>query len=140
MSDRIGSLEALARIGVTGATKSGWTQVVADGRAGWVKTDVPVRVEAETPARRPSPAGVSNAPCSISPSIEPHLTSNARSVYRAVCAAFGDSVSSFGGYRAGDDGDHGTGRAVDIIGVRRAGMGHRPLRPGPRPATWASAT
>jgi len=44
-----------------------------------------------------------------------HLTSNARSVYRAVCAAYGGSVSSFGGYRAGDPGDHGSGRAVDIM-------------------------
>jgi hypothetical protein len=44
-----------------------------------------------------------------------HLTLNARSVYRAVCAAFGGSVSSFGGYRAGDPGDHGSGRAVDIM-------------------------
>jgi len=36
-------------------------------------------------------------------------------VYRAVCAAFPGTVSSFGGYRAGDDGDHGSGRAVDIM-------------------------
>ena len=112
-ADRIGSLEALARIGVTGATKSGWTQVVAGGRAGWVKS---AYLSESKPKPRPAPVspGVSKAPCSIDPSIEPHLTSNARSVYRAVCAAFGDSVSSFGGYRAGDDGDHGTGRAVDI--------------------------
>jgi hypothetical protein len=59
--------------------------------------------------------GVSGASCSISSGIESHLTSNARSVYRAVCAAFGGAVSSFGGYRAGDGGDHGSGRAVDIM-------------------------
>ena len=53
--------------------------------------------------------------CSISQSIVPHLTSNARAVYEAVCAAFGGSVSSFGGYRAGDSGDHGSGRALDIM-------------------------
>ena len=64
--------------------------------------------------RRPS-SGVSAASCSISSSIESHLTSNARSVYRAVCAAFGHTVSAFGGYRAGDPGDHGSGRAVDIM-------------------------
>ena len=58
---------------------------------------------------------MSDASCSISSGIESHLTSNARSVYRAVCAAFGGSVSSFGGYRAGDGGDHGSGRAVDIM-------------------------
>jgi uncharacterized protein YraI len=112
-ADRIGSLEALTRIGVTGATKSGWTQVVAGGRAGWVKSTY---LSESKPKPRPAPVapGVSNAPCSIDSSIEPHLTSNARAVYRAVCAAFGDTVTSFGGYRPGDDGDHGTGRAVDI--------------------------
>ena len=36
-------------------------------------------------------------------------------MYRAVCAAYGGSVSSFGGLRPGDDGDHGSGRAVDIM-------------------------
>ena len=112
-ADRIGRLEALTRIGVTGDTTSGWTQVVAGGRAGWVKSTYLSKSKPKPPPA-PVPAGVSNAPCSIDSSIEPHLTSNARSVYRAVCAAFGDSVSSFGGYRAGDDGDHGTGRAVDI--------------------------
>jgi hypothetical protein len=47
--------------------------------------------------------------------METHLTANARAVYRAVCAAFRGTVSSFGGYRAGSSGDHGTGRAVDIM-------------------------
>jgi hypothetical protein len=68
---------------------------------------------------RPEPKhvspGVSHASCSISSRIESHLTSNARSVYRAVCANFGRTVSAFGGYRPGDSGDHGSGRAVDIM-------------------------
>jgi uncharacterized protein YraI len=112
-ADRIDTLDALTRIGVTGATRSGWTQVVADGRAGWVKSTY---LSESKPKPRPAPVapGISNAPCPIDSHLEPNLSSNARSVYRAVCAAFGDTVSSFGGYRAGDDGDHGTGRAVDI--------------------------
>ena len=110
--DRIRSLKAVTRVGITGVTKSGWTQVVADGRAGWVRSTYLSRSK-PTPPR--VSAGVSDASCSISSSIESHLTSNARAVYRAVCAAFGDAVSSFGGYRAGDGGDHGSGRAVDIM-------------------------
>ncbi|MFZ0158646.1 MAG: SH3 domain-containing protein [Kineosporiaceae bacterium] len=110
--DRIGNLEAPTRIGITGVTKSGWTQVVTDGRAGWVRSTY---LSASQPKPRSASPGVSVARCSISSSIESHLTSNARSVYRAVCAALGDSVSSFGGYRAGDGGDHGSGRAVDIM-------------------------
>ncbi|WP_158220634.1 SH3 domain-containing protein, partial [Kineosporia sp. A_224] len=113
-TDRIGSLKALARVGVTGETKSGWTQVVTDGRAGWVRSSFLSKTK---PAPKPKSAakGVSGASCSISTSIEAHLASNARAVYRAVCAAYGSSVSSFGGYRPGDDGDHGSGRAVDIM-------------------------
>jgi uncharacterized protein YraI len=112
-ADRIGSLVVLSRVGVTGKTKSGWTQVVTDGRAGWVKSTY---LSESKPKPRPAPAppGVSNAPCPIDAHLEPNFAPNARSVYRATCAAFRDSVSSFGGYRAGDDGDHGTGRAVDI--------------------------
>jgi hypothetical protein len=118
--DRIGSLEAGARANITGVTKSGWTQVVTDGRAGWVRstylsTSKPKpKPQAKPQPKRASP-GLSEASCSISSGIVSHLTSNARSVYRAVCAAFGGSVSSFGGYRAGDPGDHGSGRAVDIM-------------------------
>ena len=67
------------------------------------------------PQLKRGPTGVSGASCSISSSIESHLTSNARSVYRAVCAAFGHTVSAFGGYRPGSPGDHGSGRAVDIM-------------------------
>jgi len=95
-------------------TKSGWTQVVTDGRAGWVRSTY-LSTSKPTPQPTRASPGVSGVSCSISSGIESHLTSNARSVYRAVCAAFGGSVSSFGGYRAGDGGDHGSGRAVDIM-------------------------
>lgn len=115
---RIGNLQAGARVGVTGVTRSGWTQVLVGGDLGWVAaTYVSLTRPTPKPKARtePAPAGVSNAACSVSPSIETHLTSNARAVYRAVCAVFKGSVSSFGGYRAGDSGDHGSGRAVDIM-------------------------
>ncbi len=69
------------------------------------RTGQPERVSRSTP----------RGSCSKSTSIEAHLTSNARAVYRAVCALFGGSVSSFGGHRPGDGGDHGSGRAVDIM-------------------------
>ena len=112
--DRIGSLEALTRADITGVTDSGWTQVVTDGRAGWVRSTYLSKSKPKPQPKAASP-GVSDASCSISSGLESHLTSNARSVYRAVCAAFGGSVSAFGGYRAGDSGDHGSGRAVDIM-------------------------
>ncbi len=113
-ADRIGSLEAGTRVDVTGVAERGFSQVVVDRRAGWVRSTYLSTTKPKPQAERAAP-GVSKAACSISRSIEPHLSSNARSVYRAVCAAFGGSVKSFGGYRAGDGGDHGSGRAVDIM-------------------------
>jgi uncharacterized protein YraI len=113
-TDRIGSLKALTKVGVTGTTKSGWTEVVVDDRAGWVRSTFLSKTK-PAPQTKRAAAGVSNASCPISKSIEPHLSTNARAVYRAVCAEFGGPVKSFGGYRAGDSGDHGSGRAVDIM-------------------------
>jgi len=78
-------------------------------------TSKPTAARTAKVASKNASQGVSDEPCSISSNIETHLTSNGRSVYRAVCAAFGDSVSSFGGFRPGDSGDHGSGRAVDIM-------------------------
>lgn len=132
--DLMVTLDASIQVGVTGATEDGWTQVITNKGAGWVKSTY-LSASKPTPKPQPAPAtkkaataqpkpaakktrasaGVSTAPCSISSSIEPQLKGNARAVYRAVCAAYGGSVSSFGGLRPGDDGDHGTGRAVDIM-------------------------
>ncbi|MEJ2580004.1 MAG: SH3 domain-containing protein [Kineosporiaceae bacterium] len=111
-ADRIGSLKAVTQIGITGVTRSGWSQVVSGGKAGWVKSTY---LSTSKPKVTSAPSGVSDAPCPISSGIESGLTSNARAVYRSVCAAFPHTVSSFLGYRAGDSGDHGSGRAVDIM-------------------------
>ena len=119
-TERVGYLSAVDQVGATGTTQDGWTQVVLDGVVGWVNssylsTTEPVPEAEPEPEAAPEAAAVSDAPCSISTGIESSLTSNARAVYRAVCAAHGGSVSSFGGLRPGDDGDHGSGRAVDIM-------------------------
>ncbi|WP_349827634.1 ligand-binding protein SH3 [Brevibacterium litoralis] len=58
--------------------------------------------------------GVSNAPCSVSSSIESSISTNAQKVYRAVCAEFPE-VSSYGGVRNDPGSDHHTGHAVDIM-------------------------
>jgi uncharacterized protein YraI len=110
--DRIGTLNAVTQVDVTGVTEQGWAQVLIGQRTGWVKSSY---LSKSKPKPASTPSGVSNAPCPISSSIEPHLTTKARAVYRAVCAAFRSTVTSFGGYRAGDSGDHGSGKAVDIM-------------------------
>jgi uncharacterized protein YraI len=115
-AERIGSLAAVTQVDVTGATENGWTQVVIDGQAGWVNSEYLVEAKPEPqPVAEAAPPAVSNASCPIGADIESNLTVNAKAVYRAVCAAFPGSVSSYGGYRQGDGGDHGSGRAVDIM-------------------------
>ncbi|WP_350269127.1 ligand-binding protein SH3 [Brevibacterium sp. CBA3109] len=62
-----------------------------------------------------TPGGVSNAPCSVSSSIESGLQANAVNGYRAVCAKFPE-VKTYGGRRPGSgSSDHYTGGAVDIM-------------------------
>lgn len=124
-TERIGSLEPLDQVDVTGATEADWTQVVVQDVVGWVNSNYlsetePV-LQAASPEQAAPAAALSDAPCSINPEIESNLTGNARAVYRAVCASYGGSVSAFGGLRPGDDGDHGTGRAVDVMVSGEAG-------------------
>jgi uncharacterized protein YraI len=127
-TERLGFVAGGQPVGVTGGTSDGWSEVVVDGRAGWVNgaylTDsepAPEPAPETAVEAQEAPAGTSDAACSIDPGIESNLTGNARAVYRAVCAAYGGSVSSFGGYRPGDGGDHGSGRAVDIMVSGAAG-------------------
>ncbi|WP_370616699.1 hypothetical protein [Mumia sp. Pv 4-285] len=62
-----------------------------------------------------SPTGrISGKPCTSGSDVESGLTANAISVHRAVCAEF-PAVTSYGGVRSGDGGEHGSGRALDIM-------------------------
>jgi uncharacterized protein YraI len=124
-SKRVGSLEWGEKVAVTGVSRGDWTEVVIDKESRWVATaylaDRKPRPEPEpepesaeeAPATAPAPAGLSSAPCPSGSSVESGLTANAVAVHRAVCAAF-PSITSYGGYRA-DGGEHGTGRALDIM-------------------------
>jgi hypothetical protein len=59
-------------------------------------------------------SSVSYAPCPLGSDVETGLTPDAVRVYRAVCAAF-PQITSYGGLRPGDPGEHGTGQALDIM-------------------------
>lgn len=132
--ERLATAAAGSQVDVTGATEGDWTQVIWESEVAWVHTDYLSKTKPE-PEPEPAAAssstsgssssgsgsssgsssgGVSGAYCSKSSSIEPNLQRNAAAAYRAVCAKF-PAVSSFGGFRPGDSGDHGSGRAVDIM-------------------------
>jgi hypothetical protein len=66
------------------------------------------------PAALPAAVVLGAPACAFGAGSSLGLTSNADSVYRAVCSAF-PAVGPYGGLRAGDWGDHGTGNAIDIM-------------------------
>jgi hypothetical protein len=120
---RVGSLEWAEKIPTSGKTKGPWTEVVLDGASAWVYTEYLAekkpkpepepKPESSAPST-PSVEGLSMAACASGSDVESGLTSNAVAVHRAVCAAF-PSITEYGGLRPGDDGEHGTGQALDIM-------------------------
>ncbi|TDC53624.1 SH3 domain-containing protein [Jiangella ureilytica] len=97
-------------VDITGATEGTWSQILLDGEPYWVATEY---LSEEKPEEQPS-GGISAAECESGSSVEDGLTQDAIRVHRAVCAAF-PQVTSYGGLRPGDGGEHGSGRALDIM-------------------------
>ncbi|MBZ2197549.1 SH3 domain-containing protein [Occultella gossypii] len=111
--ERLTTLAWADQVDVTGESADGWTQVIWDERVAWVNSSY---LAAEEPiATEPEDQGVSSAACATSAEIESSLAANAAAAYRAVCAVFPGVASAYGGYRAGDGGDHGSGHALDIM-------------------------
>lgn len=119
-SKRVAALEWAERVAISGKTRGDWVEVVLDKKSRWVHGSFlsetkprpepePVEEEATTPA---APAEVSSGSCPTS-AVESGLVPNAIAVHRAVCNAFPE-ITSYGGLRA-DDGEHGTGQALDIM-------------------------
>lgn len=116
MVDLLGWAEKVA---VSGETKGPWSEVVLDDKSYWVHSAYLAEKKPE-PEPEPQPAGssaaggISTAACASGSDVESGLVDNAVAVHRAVCAAF-PQISTFGGVRPGDDGEHGTGQALDIM-------------------------
>ena len=107
------------KVAVSGETKGPWSEVVLDGKSYWVHSAYLAEKKPE-PEPEPQPTGssaaegISTAACASGSDVESGLVDNAVAVHRAVCAAF-PQISTFGGVRPGDDGEHGTGQALDIM-------------------------
>lgn len=130
-SELLDVLPWAAKVWVTGVEKgqgaAEWAEIVVDERSYWVHAAYldeqkpqpepepePEPTQEEAPS---APPGLSTAPCpgtSGGSAVENGLVSNAIAVHRAVCAAFPE-VTTYGGLRPGDDGEHGTGQALDIM-------------------------
>lgn len=106
-------LTVLARgtkVGVTGETDGSWVQIIYDDTVSWVSGDY---LSEEEPPPEQS-GGLSYAECEHGSAVESGLTPDAVRVHRAVCAEF-PQVTSYNGLRPGDSGEHGSGRALDIM-------------------------
>ncbi|GAB4064444.1 hypothetical protein GCM10028777_10730 [Angustibacter speluncae] len=122
-------LDRGARVDLTGRTEAGFAEIVVNGVTAWVRAadtganPPPAEVEeaaGDTVVARGSvPQGVSGEPCPGGSAVESGLRASTITTYRAVCAAF--PGLSYGGLRPGDDGEHGTGEALDIMVDRATG-------------------
>jgi hypothetical protein len=124
----LADVERGAQVALSGRTQDGYAEIVQDGVLAWIDGELvgskPPPEETEEAATVAGPAsgtataaprttGVSGASCEGGSGVESGLTSNTVAVHRAVCAAFPGLV--YGGVRPGDPGEHGSGRALDIM-------------------------
>jgi hypothetical protein len=102
-------LERGTEVEITGATEGDFAQVLIDGKAHWASAKY---LSEEEPVEEEE--GISQEACPDGSGVESGLTSDAIRVHRAVCAQFPE-IDSYGGLRSGDGGEHGSGRALDIM-------------------------
>ena len=115
-TERVATAAFATAVDVTGAAEGDWSQVGWEGAVAWIHSGFLAQTQptAQQPTTASAGAGTSDAACGVSSGIESSLRANAQAVYRSVCANF-PQVTSYGGIRPGDSGDHGSGRAVDIM-------------------------
>ena len=103
-SEKFGELGAVKQVAVTGREQLGRTQVVIDGQSRWVSSEY---LSVDKPDPGPSLSGV----CSNGSSISAGRAA-LYEIHDVVCANWPE-VTSYGTWRS--DGEHGQGRAIDIM-------------------------
>ena len=106
-SDKLGEVDAVKQVAVTGREQAGRTQVVIDGQSRWVSSDY---LSQDKP--KPEPTGPSlGGACTNGSSISAGRAS-LYEIHDVVCANW-PQITSYGTWRG--DGEHGQGRAIDIM-------------------------
>lgn len=103
-----GEVQGLRKLGITGAKRNGYVQVVVNGKVFWVTAEYLARKKPADPASMP----LGNKPCAGTSGVENGLTPSAIRVYRAVCNNF-PQITSYGG--RDNHGEHRSGKAIDIM-------------------------
>ncbi len=104
------TVDPATKLPVTGEVRGDYAEVIWKQQTFWVTADY--LAEDKPDEAGVSIGGFSGAPCANGSSIEGGITSNAVTLFRAVCAEF-PQITSYGGYRG--DGEHSDGRAIDIM-------------------------
>jgi hypothetical protein len=106
-AQKVGEIGAIKQVSVTGRRQAGRAQIVIDGQSRWVSSDY---LSEDKP--KPEPAGPTlGGTCSNGVSIDagrPALYE----IFNAVCSNW-PQITSYGTWRG--DGEHGEGRAIDIM-------------------------
>ncbi len=106
-ADKLGEIGALKQVAVTGRRQMGRAQVVLDGQSRWVSA---IYLSQDKP--KPEPAGPSlGGVCANGSSVDAGRAS-LYTIHDVVCANWPE-VTSYGTWRS--DGEHGQGRAIDIM-------------------------
>jgi uncharacterized protein YraI len=106
-SEKLGVIDALKQVAVTGRRQAGRAQIVVDGQSRWVTADY---LAEDKP--KPEPEGPSlGGSCANGSSISAGRAS-LYEIHDVVCANW-PQITSYGTWRG--DGEHGQGRAVDIM-------------------------
>ncbi|TGN64996.1 SH3 domain-containing protein [Nocardioides eburneiflavus] len=106
-SEKLGEIAAIEQVTVTGREQAGRTQVVIDGQSRWVTSDY---LSEDKP--KPEPEGPAlGGSCSNGSSIDAGRAS-LYEIHDVVCSNWPE-ITSYGTWRG--DGDHGEGRAMDIM-------------------------
>jgi hypothetical protein len=112
-SDKLGEIGATKRVAVTGRHQLGRTQVVIDGQSRWVSSQYLAKDKPKPEPKEPEePTGPSlGGTCANGSSIDAGRAS-LYEIHDVVCANWPE-ITSYGTWRS--DGEHGQGRAIDIM-------------------------
>jgi hypothetical protein len=113
-----GELASSKKVGITGRTSDGFTQVVVGNKARWVHSDY---LTAKKPVD-PASMGLVLKPCAASASVEHGLVPDMIRAWEAVCNAF-PQVSTYGGLA--NRPEHNTGHAVDAMVYGDSALGYQ---------------
>ncbi|GAA5118265.1 hypothetical protein GCM10023339_30570 [Alloalcanivorax gelatiniphagus] len=106
-AEKMGEIGALKQVSVTGREQAGRTQVVLDGQSRWVSSDYLAEDKPKPEPEGPSLGGA----CANGSSIDAGRAS-LYEIHDVVCSNWPE-VTSYGTWRG--DGEHGQGRAMDIM-------------------------